>query len=106
MLSMALLAPNSPRMHQIMAHELARHGNSSDAIAHYREALKLDPKLPGGHFDLAEMMKGATDASLQEQAEDIYKAALAVNPNDAKSECRLGDIATRRGDLKKAQEHY
>ena len=106
MLSMALSAPNSARMHQVMAHELARQGNSADAITHYREALKLDPKLPGAQFDLAEMLRGATDTAVQDQAEESYRNALAINPYDGKSECRLGDIATRRGDLKKAQEHY
>jgi tetratricopeptide (TPR) repeat protein len=47
MLSMAMLAPKSARMHQIMAQEMARQGNAEGAIAHYREAVKMDPRLAG-----------------------------------------------------------
>ena len=106
MLSMAVAAPNSARMHQVMAHELARQGNSSDAINQYREALKLNPRLPGAHFELAEMQRGSSDTAVQEQAEENYKAAVAADPYDAKSECRLGEIASRRGDWKTAHAHY
>jgi len=50
MLSLSLVAPESARMHQLMAHELERHGDDEAAIRNYREALKLDPRLPGLHF--------------------------------------------------------
>jgi len=53
MLSLSLVAPKSARMHQVMAHELEKHGDEEAAIRNYREALKLDPKLPGLHFELA-----------------------------------------------------
>ena len=32
--------------------------------------------------------------------------SLEVNPSDEKSECRLGDIAAKRGDVEEAQKHY
>jgi len=47
MLSMAMLAPKSARMHQMMAQEMARQGNGEGAIAHYREAIKMDPNSRG-----------------------------------------------------------
>jgi hypothetical protein len=47
-----MLAPKSARMHQIMAQELARQGNTGGAIAHYRESVKRDPRLPGLTFGL------------------------------------------------------
>jgi cytochrome c-type biogenesis protein CcmH/NrfG len=93
-------------MHQVMAHEMARQGNNEGAIAQYREALKIDPQLPGIHFDLAEMLNGSSIAAAQEEAQAEYKAALAVNPFDAKSECRLGEIAAKRNDPKAAFAHY
>ncbi len=107
MLGLSMSAPMSARMHQAMAHELARQGNDEGAIAHYREALKADPQLPGAHFELAEMLNGAASASgYEEAAEREYKAALAVNRFDAKSECRLGEIAAKRSDTKEAIAHY
>ena len=50
MLSITMLAPDSARMHQLMAHEAARQGNTDGAIAQYREALKIDPKDSGASF--------------------------------------------------------
>jgi len=106
MLSVAMLAPNSGRMHQLMAHEMARQGNIEGAIAHDREAIKLEPKLPGIHFELAEMLRTSTPPADTAVVETEYKAALADNPFDEKSECRLAEIASRRSDLKTAEAHY
>jgi cytochrome c-type biogenesis protein CcmH/NrfG len=86
-----------------MAHEAARQGNTEGAIAQYREALKLDPKLPGLHFELAEALSASTSTSDQENE---YKAALAANPFDEKSECRLGEISSRQSDQEGAFAHY
>jgi len=105
-LSLIVVAPNSARTHQMMAHELARQGKPDEAIANYREALKIDPKLPGLHFELAEMLNTSTIPNGRQEAESEYRAALAVNPLDEKSECRLGDLAALRGDPKAANEHY
>jgi tetratricopeptide (TPR) repeat protein len=106
MLTMAIVAPKSARMHQLMAHELAKHGNTAEAIENYRVALKIDPQLPGLHFELAEMLNTSSVQSDQDEAQSEYKKALAVNPSDASSESRLGDIAARRNDLNEAYERY
>jgi len=52
MLRLAMLAPNSARLHQVIARELARQGNREAAIARYKQALQVDPNTPGLHFDL------------------------------------------------------
>jgi len=106
MLTLSLVAPKSARMRQVMAHEMAKHGDDEGAIKNYREALKLDPNLPGLHFELAEMLNASSSSAEQDEAEGEYKAALAVNPFDEKAEFRLGDIASRRGDAHSAYTHY
>jgi cytochrome c-type biogenesis protein CcmH/NrfG len=98
MLTLAMVAPNSAQMHQVMAHELSRQGEEAGAISNFRQALQLDPRLPGLHFELAEMLYNSSDRSLQAQAEGEFKAALAVNPSDEKAALGLGDIAAKRGD--------
>jgi tetratricopeptide (TPR) repeat protein len=105
-LSLIVVAPKSAQVHQMMAHELARQGQTKEAIENYKIALQIDPKLPGLHFELAELMSTSAVAGGPEEAEKEYKAALEVNPLDEKSECRLGDIATQRGALDEAQQHY
>jgi tetratricopeptide (TPR) repeat protein len=106
LLSLSVAAPNSARMHQAMAHELAKRGDTEEAIENYRAALKIDPQLPGLHFELAEMLSTLLTAEGRQEAEGEYKAALEANPRDERSECRLGDIAYRVNDLKIASDHY
>jgi tetratricopeptide (TPR) repeat protein len=105
-LGLIVVAPNSARTHQMMAHELARQGKADEAIANYREALKIDAKLPGLHFELAEMLNNSAIPNGRQEAETEYRAALDANPLDEKSECRLGDLAALKGDPKAAKEHY
>jgi tetratricopeptide (TPR) repeat protein len=106
LLSLSIVAPNSARMHQAMAHELAKQGNNAAAIENYQAALKLDPALPGLHFELAEMLNVSSAPGDREKAEGEYKKALEVNPSDEQAERRLGDIAARRNDLQQAYERY
>ncbi|MBV9762518.1 MAG: tetratricopeptide repeat protein [Acidobacteriaceae bacterium] len=105
-LALALTAPDSARMHQLMAHELARQAKDEAAIANYRAALKIDPHRADIHYELAEMLFTQSSSAAQAEAETEYKSALAGNPFDEKSECRLGDIALRRSDPKAAQAYY
>jgi tetratricopeptide (TPR) repeat protein len=106
MLSLSMAAPDSARMHQVMAHEMARQGDTEAAIRNYRQALTLAPQLPGLHFELAEALHAASSSTEKREAEGEYKAALAVNPFDEESERRLGEIAAERGDQKEAYEYY
>lgn len=102
-LGIASFAPDSARMQQVMAEELARQGKYPEAIAHFREALKADPQIPGVHFELAELLNVSGDAAA---AETEYRAALAANPVDARSESRLGELALRATDVKTASFHF
>ncbi|MGH9736216.1 MAG: tetratricopeptide repeat protein [Candidatus Acidiferrales bacterium] len=106
LLSLSLVAPNSARMHQAMAHELAMRGNNAAAIENYRKALKLNPNLPGLHFELAEMLNISTSPSDRAEAKKEYEAALTVNPSDEQAECKLGQIAAENANLKEAQQRY
>ena len=103
-LSLILVAPNSARVHQMMAHELARQGHTDEAIANYREALKIDPNSSGLHFELAEMLN--TEGSRRDEAAKEYQAALVSNPRDEKSDSKLGDLAAVEGNAKAAVSYY
>lgn len=106
MLTLALAAPYSAQMHEVMARELARHEDDVPAVANYREAIRLDPKLYTAHFDLGMLLYNSTEQNLRAEAEPEFKAALAINPNDEKSLVMLGMIAERRGDEKAAYDHF
>lgn len=98
MLTLALAAPESAQMHQVMARELARHGDDAPAIANYREAIKLNPNLAGLHFELGNLLYNSAEEKLKSEAEGEFQAALQTNPNDEKAALMLGAIAAKRGD--------
>ena len=106
MLSLSLVAPHSGQMYRIMAHEQARQGQTDAAIENYREALKIDPNLPGLHFELAEALNASEVQERKQEAKKEYETALSLNPLDEKSECRLGAIAYREGDAQGSFSHY
>jgi tetratricopeptide (TPR) repeat protein len=106
LLSMMMVAPDSAEMHMIMAGELGRQGDHTNAIAQYREAIRLKPMLPGARFLLAEQLRTSPDAALNAQAEDEYKAAIQVNQYDELSWRQLGGIMAAKSDFKTAEEDY
>ena len=106
MLALSLVAPDSAQMHQIMAHEEARQGHDAVAIAQFQKAIVIDPKLPGIHFELAELLANSQDMKTRDSAEAEYKAALAANRFDEKAQAKLGDVYTKQGNLEKAYEAY
>jgi len=104
MITLALAAPGSAELHQAMAQELARHGDDDAAMANYRQAIKLNPKLPGLYYEFGSLLYNSVDEKLQAEAAAQFEAALAINPNDEKAELMLGEDAARHGDMKKASE--
>ena len=106
MLSMVLVAADSAEMNMMVAGELARQGDHDKSIVKYREAIRLNPHMPGVHYELAEQLRAAADPKLNAQAEGEYKAAIEENQYDEKSWCHLGEVEAERGDLKDAQDAY
>lgn len=105
-LSLSLVNPKSAQMHQILAHEESRQGKTNDAIAQYRQAIAIDPHLPGIHFELAELLNTSADKQMKQEALREYLQALKENPLDVKTQSRLGDIYLQQGDLKQAAAYY
>jgi tetratricopeptide (TPR) repeat protein len=106
MLTLSLVGPDSAQMHQAMAQEAQRQNNSESAIAQERAAMKVNPHLPGAHFELAELLSASGNVSQQEEALREYLAALAENQYDERAECGLGKIYARKGDLTQALIYY
>jgi len=106
LLSMMVVAPDSAEMHMMMAGELGRQGDHTNAIAQFREAIRLNPALPGAHFELAEQLRTSSDPALNAQAEDEYKAAIQANQYDELSWRQLGEVMSAKSDFKAAEEDY
>jgi len=106
MLALSLVAPDSAQMHQVLAHEEERQGNTNSAIAQFREAIALNPQLPGVHFELAELLHTSQNETVKKEAEKEYRAALVENPRDEKPLCRLAEIDAIRGNVQQAYDDY
>jgi cytochrome c-type biogenesis protein CcmH/NrfG len=106
MLSLSMADPNSAEMHEVMGHETMRYGDPAGAIAQYREAIKINPKLPGVHFELAEVLSESLNPADKKEAENEYKLALELNPQDEKAECRLAEIDVVNGNIQEANQRY
>jgi cytochrome c-type biogenesis protein CcmH/NrfG len=104
MLTMALTSPDSGEMHEIMARELQHHGDEAAAVANYRDAIQLNPKLPGVYYEYGMLLYNSTDEKLQAEAASQFQAAVAQNPRDEKSQLMLGEIAAKTGDMKAAYD--
>jgi len=105
-LSIARLAPESPRMYQLRGDQMMQAGNISGAVAAYREAVKHDSHLAGVHFALGEALSASQSATDRAQGEVEYEKALADNNRDERVECRLGAIEMGHSNFEGAMQHY
>jgi tetratricopeptide (TPR) repeat protein len=105
---LAVLAPASARMQQVIAERLINGGDLKGAIEHYRKALQIDPSLSGVHFELGEaiLQSAPTDSAAQAEAQKEFEAAVTVDGDTAKTECEFGSIAFSQSDLAAALQHY
>jgi tetratricopeptide (TPR) repeat protein len=105
---LAVLAPESARMQQVIAERDVNLDNLKGAIEHYRNALRIEPRLAGVHYELAEAIleSAPNDADTQAEAEKELAAAVANDGDSAKVQCEYGRIAILKGELDRAHEHY
>ena len=86
-------APDSARLRQITAELLEAEGDFAGAVAEYRKALEIEPKLPGAHRALGvALMNRVNDEPSRKEAQGYFERELTLNPNDALSEYQLGEL--------------
>jgi tetratricopeptide (TPR) repeat protein len=104
---LAQSAPDSARMHQILAQTLMSRDDFPAAIQEYVRASNADPSLPGIHFELGQaILANAVDEASRGRAQKEFEKALADNPKDADSEYEMGEIALLGSDRQAARQHY
>jgi Tfp pilus assembly protein PilF len=105
---LAIVAPQSARMQQVIAERLINAGDLQGATDHYRKALEINPRLPGVRYELAEAILelSPNDVRAQTESEKELEAAVKIDGESARTECLFGRIAVLRSDLESAQRHY
>src|SRR6266536_2052515 len=105
---LAVVAPGSARMQQVIAERLVNSGDLKGAIEHYRKALEIDPHIEGVRYELAEavLQSAPLDGETQSEAEKELREAMAQEGDSANLECELASIAALRANLRDAHDHY
>jgi tetratricopeptide (TPR) repeat protein len=105
---LAVLAPGSARMQQVIAERLINVGDAQSATEHFRKALEISPRAPGVHFELAQAILESERSNpvVQDEAEKELKAAVAADGDSSSIENEFGAIANLRSDLDQAYAHY
>ncbi len=105
---LAILAPGSARMQQVIAERLINEGDLKGATEHFRKALEINPRLPGVRYELAEAIleSAPNEPQMQAQAEKELETAVNSDGDSAKTECLFARIADRRGEADNAYAHY
>jgi tetratricopeptide (TPR) repeat protein len=105
--ALAVLAPDSARMHEMMAQHFINEGDATDAIAQYERALVIDSQLPGASYELAEaILVDSKSVESLDRATALLKKALAQDPRNAGAEAKLGEIAALQNDSTTAEAHF
>jgi tetratricopeptide (TPR) repeat protein len=105
---LAVVAPQSERMQQVIAERLINAGDLQGAIEHYKRALEINPHLPGVRYELAEAIleSSPNDVQAQAEAEKELGTAVKIDGESARTECLFGRIAVLRSDQEGAYAHY
>ena len=90
-------------IHTNLADALSMKGNPKEALEHYRQALRIDPRSPKAHAGL-----GATLAELGQSAEAVKELefALTLDPGYAAAHLNLAALQVSLGQTGPALEHY
>jgi tetratricopeptide (TPR) repeat protein len=128
------IIPESADLHNVLGSALAASGNFEEAIAEFREALRLDPDSATAHWNLGRALTSPEEAvdhlrrSLQldpgngqaryllattllesrqyEDAADQFRAALRLMPNSVEAHNNLGVALASQGKLDEAIDQF
>ncbi|MDM8525127.1 tetratricopeptide repeat protein [Desulfococcaceae bacterium HSG8] len=89
--------------HNKLAEVLLEKGRHDQAVAHYTEAIRLNPRFAKAYNNMAIALEeqGKTDEAIR-----YYSQALRINPGLAKTHNNLGYAFEKQGRTDEAMKHY
>jgi tetratricopeptide (TPR) repeat protein len=90
---------DNPAVHQLLGNTLEMKERNEDAIAQYREALRLNPAFAEAHSNLAETL--AKQGQIEE-AIVHYQEALRLDPASAGTHSNFGFLRLNQGQISEA----
>eukprot|EP00742_Colponemidia_sp_Colp-10_P011848 GILJ01013226.1.p1 GENE.GILJ01013226.1~~GILJ01013226.1.p1 ORF type:complete len:700 (-),score=91.85 GILJ01013226.1:133-2187(-) len=89
--------------HFHLGNMMFREGKLDDAINHYAEAIRLDPRHTNAFVNLGNCLK---DKGMLDQAIQYYEQVLQVDPNHVLAHINFGNAMQAKGNLDQAVVHY
>jgi tetratricopeptide (TPR) repeat protein len=100
-------APDSPLVVEINAENFEKQGDWRKAVAEYRILLTRDPRMPGIHSRIGQIILTLpATATSNDEARKEFEQELKLHPRNASAEYFLGELARKAGHLPQAIEHY
>ena len=95
--------PGNADAHNILGVSLAALGNSKDAIAELKRAVKINAQAPSYHANLGEILR---QSGKLDEASEALEEAIRLDPNNAQALNNLGIIQYEKRNFAKAVEYY
>jgi tetratricopeptide (TPR) repeat protein len=89
--------------HNNLGYLLHDKGRADEAIAHYQQALQINPYFAEAHNNLGNVL---VQKGRLEEAMAHYQQALQINPYFAKAHYNLGNALFQKGQVDEAMVHY
>jgi tetratricopeptide (TPR) repeat protein len=89
--------------HNTLGNALLKEGRTEEAMAHYREAFRIDPAYAQAHYSLgiALLQQGRTEEAIAQ-----YREALQLDPAYAEAHNNLGNALLQQGEPEEAIAEY
>jgi len=95
--------PDNWLVHDNLATLAQQAGRNEEAVRHYRETLRLNPKRARAFNNLGSILQSSGNL---DEAEEHYRRALALNPGYATAHLNLGRLLHEKGRPDMAERQY
>lgn len=95
--------PVSRAGHNSLGVWLGDHGKIEEAIHHYHEAIRIDPRHVKAYYNLGDALKSQGKV---EKAIGQYRLALNIDPSDSMAHNNLGIALAGQGRIEDATRHF
>lgn len=94
---------NNPIIHNNIGMAFLKQKKLPDAVKHFQQAIRINPKFAEGHYNMARVMQYEDKL---DEAVNYYKQTLKIKPDYASAHNNLGTVLQLQGKLNEAIEQY
>ena len=96
-------SPAEARLHFHLGNYAFDAAKLDDAVAAYKKAVELEPKLVGAHVNLGSVYdeQGKLDDAIAS-----YRKALEIQPDEDRTLCNMGNVYFKKRQYERAIEHF